>query len=250
MSAEVFGVATDTWVAIESIATAVGVAGAGVAAAFAGRQLWYSKQSRIDQNRPYIIVTFEQNEASFETIDIVVRNVGAGPAHNITIKPDPPLVRAVKTSDCEAAIGDVPYFNETIPLMPPAYHLRTFFDDMRDREESGLPKRYDFTVSYDDGHGHFWTEVNIADLGLLDTLLFTEVYGVHHLAGAARDLRDLFQQSPLLKGGVEVTVETRAERSARQRQQYEEHQQALLRLQERNRAAQAATETQEDDPVP
>lgn len=243
-------VTTDTWIAIESIATAVGVLGAGVAVSVAGRQLWYTKQSRLDQNRPYVVVTFEQNRAQFGLIDIVVRNVGAGPAHNISLKPDPPLERAVKTSDPAAAIADVRYFNETIPLMPPGYEMRTFFDQMEKREESDLPKRYDFTVAYDDGHGHTWTEVNVADLGVFDNLLFTEVFGVHQLAAATRELRDLFKKPPLLKGAIDATVETRNERSARQQRRVEEHQQALAAFHERQGAAQKGAEESEDDPAP
>jgi hypothetical protein len=243
-------VATDTWIAIESIATAVGVLGAGVAVAVAGRQLWYAKQSRLDQNRPYVVVTFEQSRAQFGLVDIVVRNVGVGPAHNISIKPDPPLERAVKGSNAVAALADVRYFNETIPLMPPGYEMRTFFDQMEKREESDLPKRYDFNVRYDDGHGHSWTEVNVADLGLLDNLLFSEVFGVHHLAAATRELRDLFKKSPLLSGTVDATVETRDERSAREQRRVAEHRQALAAFQERQRAAQKGAEEAEDDPVP
>lgn len=209
MSQEVLGVAVETWDAIGSIATAAGLAFAGVGSWFAYGQLKEGKATRLDQSRPYVVITVEQGRTMFGLVDLVIRNVGAGPAHNVTIKADPPLERARQTQGVVPPIAEVRYFNEPIPLMPPGYELITFFDRMSERCEADppLPERYTFTVSYDDGHGHDWTEENVVDLGLQHDLLFSEVYGTHHVADALRDIRTQLKNSPLLRGEVEATID-------------------------------------------
>jgi len=236
---EVCGVPVQTWDAIGSIATGTGVLAAGVAASVAARQLWYTKQARIDQNRPYVIVTFEQGETWFNHVDIMVRNTGAGPARNVVIKADPPLQRAREIENMPLA--GARFFNEKVPMMPPGYELRTYFDTMNERQGTELPERYTFTVSYDDGHGHSWTETTVADLGLLNDLLFTESYNIHHLAKAVREIEQHIRKSPLAKGMVDATVETRAERTQRRHREHQEREEMLRRFEERQRSQRQAT---------
>lgn len=232
MSQEVLGVAVETWDAIGSIATAAGVLAAGVGSWFAYGQFKEGKAARIDQSRPYVVVTVEQGRTMFGLVDLVVRNVGTGPARNVTIKPDPPLARAQETQNVTAPIADARFFNEAIPLMPPGYEVITFFDRMSERCEAQppLPERYTFTVSYDDGHGNSWTEDNIVDLGLMHDLLFSEVYTEHHVAQALRDIREQLKKSPLLQGQVDATIETLAEREAREEQERAERQEMMRQL--------------------
>lgn len=229
MSQEVLGIAVETWDAIGSIATAAGVLAAGIGSWFAYGQLREGQASRLDQSRPYVVVTIENGRTMFGFLDIVVRNVGAGPAHGVTIKPDPPLERAKETADHGPPIAKVRYFNEPIPLMPPGYELATFFDRMSERCEAQppLPDRYAFTVSYDDGHGNSWTEENVVDLGIMHDLLFSEVYTEHHIADALRDIRSQLKNSPLLKGDIDATVETLADRDARRKRNQVARQAAL-----------------------
>jgi hypothetical protein len=243
MSQEVLGVAVETWDAIGSIATAAGVLAAGVGSWFAYGQWKQGQATRLDQSRPYVVVTIEQGRTMFGLIDIVIRNVGAGPAHNVTIKPDPPLERAQPTQSVAASIASVRYFNEAIPLMPPGYELITFFDRMSERCEANppLPERYTFTVSYDDGHGNSWTEDNIIDLGLQHDLLFSEVYTEHHIADALRDIRTQLKRSPLMQGQVAATVETLSDQVAREAQEQAD------RREMQRRARQAAINDKEAD---
>lgn len=195
-----FGVSVETWSAVGSIATAVGVLAAGVGTWFAYGQLRQAKSTRLDQSRPYVVVSFEIGRTMLGNIDIVVRNVGAGPAHNVRITADPPLKRADRTGHAREPIANARLFNEPFPLMPPGYELRTFFDYIPKRQNEDLPKRYTFTASYDDGHGHDWTEPNVADLALLDDLLYHEVYSAHHVAERLGEIRDLLKRSPLMRG--------------------------------------------------
>jgi hypothetical protein len=242
MSNELLGVAVETWDAIGSIATAIGLGVAGAGSWFAYGQLREGRATRLDQSRPYVVVTIEHGRTLFGNIDIVVRNVGAGPAHNVRIKPEPRLERAQETSQHAPDIADARYFNEPIPLMPPGYEVITFFDraDERCKANPPLPDRYTFTVGYDDGHGNAWEEPNIVDFGLMHDLLYSEVYTEHHIAQALRDIRSQLKQSPLLKGNIDATVETLADRQVREEKEWGERDEAMRQLREQRRARQQA----------
>jgi hypothetical protein len=241
MEQQVFGVSVETWTAIESIATAVGVLAAGVAGWFAYRQLSHNREARLDQSRPYVLASFDRDPTMFGMVDLVIRNIGAGPAHNVTITTAPALKRA-KLTQGAPELAESRIFNEQTPLMPPGYELRMFFDLIRERQGTGLPEAYAFTISYEDGHGHSWTEMSVADFGMLNDLLFTEPLGVHHLAYAMRELRDMMKNSPLLKGQVDATTETREKRSARHRAERDEQRSAVEAFREQQRTIQEAAE--------
>lgn len=143
---EFLGVTTDTWDAITALATAGTLLIAAVAAGVAAIQLFQTREARLEQNRPYIVVTFEQSPVDVTFVDIVIRNVGAGPARGVTIRVDPPLARSVTMPIPD--IDEAPYFKETIPIMPPGYELRMFYDSMVDRRErDDLPHRPFMMVS-------------------------------------------------------------------------------------------------------
>ena len=214
------GVSPDRWSAIGDAATAGTFFVAALAAVVAGVQLWLTRQVRLDQTRPYVMVSLEPGITWFNFVDILVQNIGVGPAHDVSITVDPPLARA---DDSDPTLTTARYFNETVPLMPPRYELRTFFDSMVDRHEKGLPERFTFTLSYHDGHGHTFNETIVQDLGIMNDLLFTEVYGMHHAAKALRELTKAVEKIPFAKGNpLDVTVEGREERRERLRAEHAE----------------------------
>lgn len=213
MTAHVFGLAPATWDAIGSAATGGGFLLAGVAAVVAVVQLRLAKQTRLDQNRPYVLVTFEQGQTWGNSVDIVIRNVGTGPARDVRIVADPPLERT--NEEPNMILAGVRFFNEPIPLMPPGYELRTYFDDLISRTESTLPARYAFTTSYHDGHGNSWSEIADQDIEIMNDLLFDEVLSIHHVAKTLQELTKAVTRMPLTKTPFEVTTETRSEYIAR-----------------------------------
>lgn len=199
-------------------------------------QLRHSNRVRLDQSRPYVLVTLDQSPITFASIDFHIQNAGAGPAYNVRTVVDPRLQRADEVEDMPVA--GAAFFNETIPMMAPGYDLRSHFDTMVARHGSGIPNKYTFTVTYDDGHGHDWTESTVQDLDLLNDMLFAEQYGVHHVAKALREIKQTLERSKLLKKGeLDAIVETRGEREARAAEYWAE--------QERHRAA---SEVQRNNP--
>lgn len=250
------GLHVDTWVAIGAAATAGTFLIAAIAAAVAFSQLREAKATRaetratrLDQTRPYVVVTFEQGISMFDDIDLLVRNVGAGPARDVHITVNPPLERTRSEQD-PTPLAAVRYFNEAVPIMAPGYVLRTFFDDLISRNEAELPMRYTFRVRYHDGHGHEFDEEIVQDLALLEDLLFTQTYNIHHAAKALREIHNLVRKWPMSSSKpTPVVTETLEEHNERHRARM---QAAMMRREERmaKRAAAQQAEAARTDPSP
>lgn len=210
---------THLWDAVGALSALATFLVALAAALLAWRQLKTTRGTRLDQTRPYVMVTIEQGLTWFQFLDVVVANAGAGPAHDVRITVDPPLASTYDDSDREAPISSSRYFNEAIPLMPPDYRMRTFFDDYTRRySKADMPTVFTFTVSYHDGHGHNWTETIVQDLALMNDLEFMQVYGIHDAANALREIEKHLRKAPFVKGQpLDVTVENREVRESRLR---------------------------------
>lgn len=69
---EVLGLMPATWDALATIATAVGVVLAGVAAYIAARQYRSGEDARRDQTRPYVVVSVQSSAADESFMDLVI----------------------------------------------------------------------------------------------------------------------------------------------------------------------------------
>lgn len=244
---EVLGLRAEEWDVIGTLVTTLAFLVAAAAAFLAYRQLRHAGEVRLEQSRPYVLVTVDNNPANFHIIDLLVENVGAGPARDVTLKIDPPLRRVKETADYK--LSESRLFTDPIPLLPPGFTLRTFFDSAIDRNGADVPKTHDVTVTYNDGHGHEWTEHSVLDFSLLEGLLFTETYEVHHVAKALQETNKLLKQSKLLKGDIiNAVVETREDYTARRTAEREEHERAMAEWEERRKAQREAEAVEPSEP--
>lgn len=211
---EVWGFPTSTWQVIGDAATAGTFLVALAAAIIAGWQLRLYNVTRLDQTRPYVTVTAEDGETSRHFVDIVIRNIGASPARQVEITVDPPLQSSVE--DAEHPISHAKVFTEPIVFLAPGAMHRLFYDSHIQRNaRDDLPSAHKVTVSYDDQSGHHWSETYTLDIDAGAGQVFTEIYGVHHLAQAAREIATVVKRPAPLRGSLDVTVESRDERDAR-----------------------------------
>ena len=201
------------------------------------QQRGHALQTALDQSRPYVLLSLEVSPISFSFLDLVVGNVGVGPAFDVKIQVDPPLRRATETKGAE--IAEARLFREAIPMLPPRYRLRTFFDSAIERngtQPGELPDIHEVTIEYQDGQGNNWRERSVLDMTILDGLMFTEEYGIHHAARALREIKDLLKKSATLQQSpIAVTVEGRSEHVDRVRAEREEQRRRQEEMVERMR---------------
>lgn len=236
----------DTWDVIGTIVTTLAFLAAGWAAWVAYRQLKQNEAARLDQSRPYVLVTADNDPNSAFIMDLVVENVGAGPARDVEIKIDPPLRRVREDDDYR--LSDTPLLSQPVPVLPPGYKIRTFFDSMIERHEADVPRTHSVTLKYHDGHGHEWTESSVLDFGLLEGLMYTESFNTHHVAKALRDIHKVLKDSKTIKGDPLFTViEKRGaymDRMAEQREAFERRAEEWERQREEQRKAQEKSEVE------
>lgn len=196
-------------------------------------------QAALDQSRPYVLMSLEMSSISSTFLDLVVENVGAGPAFNVQISVDPPFRRA---KEAGPDIASARLFREPVPMLPPRYRLSTFFDSGVDRytARAELPDTHAVTIKYNDGRGNSWQEQSVLDTTIHHGLMFTTEYGVHHVAKALRDIRDLLKKSKTMQSPLAVTVEGRSEHIERVRAEYEEqrcqHEELAARMRRQSEA--------------
>lgn len=192
------------------------------------------RQAAIDQSRPYVLLTAEISAVSTSMLDLVLANVGSGPAYDVKIDVDPPLKRAKETPGYELANARI--FREPIQMLPPHYRMPTWFESGIDRKQNGgdLPASHEVTIAYHDGRGNRWTERSVLDMTVLDGLLFSTVYGVHHVAKSLKEIEKSLKRIQALGGPLEVMVEGREDYAARQQaeraEQARRHEDIVRRL--------------------
>ncbi|HSX68767.1 hypothetical protein [Nocardioides sp.] len=230
---EYLGLSPTAWDVIASATTAVGIIVAAIAAVYAGRQYALSREAFRDQTRPYMVVSCKPGLTSNHIADIVVANIGTTPARRVSIKIDPPFVRA--EDEGGYVLGDARLFSEPTDMWPPGHEVRAYLDSHIDRAgREDLPAQHTVTVTYSDGRKGHWQERHVLDLELGKGLMFAEAYGVHHMAKALREISSVIKSSSVLKRGhVDVTVEARAERVERVRAQNRQGAEQLRQFRDR-----------------
>lgn len=194
---ELVGVSYETWAVIFGGVTSLGILTAGSAAVLAWRQLAFTRGAHLDRSRPYVVVALEPAPTTYGAIDFVIRNVGAGPAHDVRVTSDPPLRRAKpeklagsKKHPSIVELCDSRLLNESIPLIPPGQEVRVFFDYMSDRCKLDAPEDFSFTATYGDGRGHSWSDPSRSDLGFTHELTSFRKREVHDAAVALEKIEE------------------------------------------------------------
>src|SRR5665254_7587 len=101
MSETFLGLTATGWAGIAAIATAAAVLIALLAAWFGWRQLKSvleqgndARVAALEASRPYVVVTIEPTEVGRSAMDLVIRNSGQRPAHDVRVRLTPDPVRA------------------------------------------------------------------------------------------------------------------------------------------------------------
>jgi hypothetical protein len=210
-----WGLTAGGWDAVTAIATAGTFVVALAAAVFAWMQVRHARQIRLDQSRPYVVVTLEPGQTSIQFVEVVIRNVGSTAAFNTTIAVTPPLVRA--REDAGAPMAAAKVFTEPIAIMAPGFEQRMWFDSYIEREplKDDLPSSHTAVVSYSDRDGHSWTDTYVLDVDAGRGQMHVEAFGIHHAAAALRGIEKAIAKRQPLAGSFDVAVESRSERDER-----------------------------------
>lgn len=212
-----WGLTATGWTAIYTLLTAGLLATAIVAGLYAKRQWTTARDAQTEATRPYVLVTLEPGERSMQEMDFVVRNIGVRPAYNVTIRIEPPLIRARESQGLEMA--SMRLLREPTSMIPPGQVTRLFYDHMPERTgREDLPDHHTAIVSYSDSSGGQWTDTFDLDLRALDGALFHSYDDIHTISKTMKKIEKTLGGSKVLKSAemeVLAVTETRDEHEIR-----------------------------------
>ena len=224
------GLSDTDWIAFTAIFTALLWAVAVVAALYTFQQVKIARAqaeeartAEIEANRPYVIVMVEPSAAvGLPFFDLVVKNIGRRPALNVSIKLDPPPVRAREAEGAELAKTKM--FNRPVAMIAPGQEMRTFYDSAIDRNgRDDLPTSHTVHLAYEDSSGRPYPEESVLDVNALEGIVYTSVKTVHDIGKALIEIQKTLKGASILgrRGAVEVdaSVEPRSEKEERQAQE-------------------------------
>lgn len=237
------GLSATAWTAIYTLLTA-GLLVTAVVAAWYAKGQWASAREAVEDGRrasreatrPYVIVTIEPTVASRTLFDLCVRNIGQRPALDVSIRLDPPPVRAREAGGPK--IGEVKMLNEPVAMIAPGQEMRAFYDSHVERVDvEGVPTVHRVFLEYCDSSGHPYKEESVLDLEAMRGAMYTDEKTVHHVAQRLEDIKKVLKSSSLLgrRGEllVDAVTEPRTERDARdEREEYERNVNRLAIIQQ------------------
>jgi hypothetical protein len=207
------------WTGIYSLLTLGLLIAAVWAAIYAFIQWRETRSAHREETRPYVIVTVDPSPASPQLFDLVVRNIGKRPAKDVTIKLDPPPIRANEVEGLE--MQNIKMLNESVKMIAPDQELRAHYDNaIERRSKDDLPTMHTVSLVYLDNSGEKYEETSVLDLDALKGTMFTTVYTVHNIGKSMKSIEETLKKSSVLqsKGWIasDVSVENRSDKELRE----------------------------------
>ena len=236
------GVDSSQWSLAAAVATTAGFAIGTVVAIVAVSQFLQAQRVHREQTRPFMIIIAEPSPVDQTFVDLVVRNIGTTPAYDLTIAITPRIERVREESGYE--IADARIFTETIAMWAPGYDLRQWFDSHIEREdvrkeraaagEEPPPEQFTARLAYYGSprarwfvRREKWVEDQVIDIEIGKGTMYTNIYGIHHVAKSLREIESLIKKAKLGEAPKQVVVEGREEYLGRLRADREKRQATL-----------------------
>jgi len=114
---------------------------------------------RIQQFRPQVTARVEPGQAALGFIDLVLENIGSGPAYEVTFKFDPDLELE---SNPKRNLSNIGFLRSGLRYLGPGQELRTYLTRLYGRSDEVLQgpdrPRFRLDLSYRDGLGTGYSE--------------------------------------------------------------------------------------------
>lgn len=118
-----------------------------------------TRQMRKAQTEPNVSVIVQPKESRIYFLDIVIQNIGLGPAYEIKFELE-------KDFECFNGkyLGSTGVFKQGISYVAPSQKMQFFFTNMIQNHEEKIKSVFDIRVSYKDAAGSTYAEVYTIDL--------------------------------------------------------------------------------------
>lgn len=149
---------------------------------------------------PYVLVDIKPKEKQVQVLEVVIRNIGEGPAFNLNCKFTPDVIYRQKP---KITISDLPIF-KNLKVFPPKEEIRFFFAPALEyMKDTTKPKEFEVFISYEDMFKEVHNDSFHIDLKVRSILLFTEEKG---LDDVAKEVERLTREICWLRRSIEYGI--------------------------------------------
>lgn len=149
------------------------------------------------QVRPCVLVDFEFPRGWL--MEVVVKNIGDGPARDVRFRFDHPLLNSQGQD-----FSEYPLFHESIEFLPPHKEIRAAFDSATKYfgKKAQLPLKIIGRISYADATGQRHDDPLVIDLSIYKNLSFFGHKDMNDLVKEVEELKRAISQMKAFGGGL------------------------------------------------
>ncbi len=173
--------------ALSALFTGIVALSTVVYAALTWRLVAETRKMRSIQTQPRISIFYRSRDEWISLLDIVIKNIGLGPAYDITFR----ISALNEGNGATALIKDLSRLNflsTGLSFLAPNQEFRAFFTNATEQFEAKMDARLKFTTQYRNAFGHSYCDKYIIDLSELRGLT---TFGSPPINKIAKHIEDL-----------------------------------------------------------
>jgi len=216
---DLFGVDTETWMAVAAGAQTIII---GAAAGLAYLPVREARLTRQNQTRPFVVMDLNMTEPPL--IYLTIANLGQTIARHVRIQTVPPLASSLDRDDDLGYIANLRVFTGEIPSLAPGRQIRLLFDSFFQREQGNFDGVYQVKITYEGERRRFWwmdrtrsyNEDSVLDLGVYKNIQYIDRRTIHDVHKQLERIADAVKRWSSIGSGI-VVVHREEEREERNR---------------------------------
>jgi hypothetical protein len=146
-----------------------------------------TRRMREVQTEPHVDFTYRVREEWIAHLDIVVRNIGLGAAHDVRFRAEP-VTDDPETRALVRELTDIGFIHVGLNYLSPGQQASSFFTNVSENHNSKLASKFKVTVTYRSSGGRRYKDEYVIDLAELVGLRRIGEPPLHSMAKSLENL--------------------------------------------------------------
>lgn len=148
-----------------------------------------TKKMREAQTEPKIFAMIEPDERYINWINLIIQNIGLGPAYNVEFK----VVPDFEEPEREFKVSEIGFIKNGLRYLAPDQKLKTFLTNTGDDFKQKCSKSFTIKVSYQDAVGKKYNDEYLVDFSQRAGLREVGKPGIEKIADSVERIEKNFQ---------------------------------------------------------
>lgn len=124
-----------------------------------------TRKMRVAQTEPKIFITIQPREEWINFIDMIIQNIGLGPAYDIKFKVEPDFKITKSRS-----LSELGFIKNGLKYLAPNQKIQFFLTNMAENFEEKIKSRFEIKVTYKNSVGKKYEDTYLIDFSSLEGL--------------------------------------------------------------------------------